>query len=97
MLVDTGADYTILPKRYANRLGINLSEDTARRSTSGVGGSTAIYILRNTIRAKINTWERKVPLGILDSNSIPPLLGRQGFLETFKVTFHKHVTIFEDK
>ncbi len=98
MVVDSGADYTILPLRYAHELGIDLSRDTDEQSTGGIGGKTRVHLIKKLWQVRLGDWERQIPFGILDNNDIPPLLGRHCFLETFKVTFHKHVTIFfEDK
>lgn len=38
---------------------------------------------------------REVPIGFLENDSVPPLLGRQEFFETFKVVFEKFTTTFE--
>lgn len=92
MIVDSGADYTILPKSYAKKLGIRLSTETTPVSTSGVGGTARVFILRSLHKVKIGSWELTIPLGFFWSNDIPPLMGRQGCLETFSVCFRNHVT-----
>lgn len=95
MLVDTGADYTLLPKYYAEDLGINLEKDCKIYSTFGVGGSETVYLLEN-IKVKLRRWEFDIPIGFLERDNIPPLLGRQKFLEDFRITFFRHVTYFSD-
>ncbi len=95
MLVDTGADYTLLPKFYAESLGINLEKDCNAYSTFGIGGSETVYILKRT-KVKLGKLEFKIPVGFLERDNIPPLLGRQNFLEDFKVVFFKHTTSFSD-
>lgn len=92
MIVDSGADYTMLPKKYVSELGIDLRRDTKKLSTRGVGGSSRVYLLRNKQRVKLGEWERQIPLGFIDASDIPPLLGRQDFMEIFRFTFHKHIT-----
>lgn len=93
MLVDTGADYTLLPQFLAVAFGVDLTEDCRGVTTQGVGGTSKVYLLKNKIEAKIGNLKRQIPLGFLDNDYIPPLLGRQEFLETFKVVFEKfHVT-----
>lgn len=96
MIVDTGADYTLLPRFYALDLGINLKKDCIPYSTTGVGGSEKVHIFKKA-KVKLGKWERRIPVGFLDRDNIPPLLGRQAFLETFKVIFYKHITSFQDK
>lgn len=93
MLMDTGADYTLLPKFYADDLGINLEKDCKPYSTFGIGGSENVYILKN-IKAKLGQWQLKLPVGFLERDNIPPLLGRQGFLEKFRVILHRNTTSF---
>lgn len=95
MIVDTGADYTLLPKFLAESLGINLSKDCKIIITQGVGGNSQVYLLKNKIQARIGKYERKIPLGFLNNDSVPPLLGRQDFFETFKVLFNKFEVTFE--
>lgn len=95
MLVDTGADYTLLPKFYAEDLGINLEKDCKSYSTFGIGGTETVYVLKG-IKVKLGKWEFKIPIGFLERDNIPPLLGRQNFLEDFKVVLFKHTTSFSD-
>jgi len=46
-LVDSGADYTMLPRRYADILGIDVNIDCSAIRTSGVGA------LRNRLHAPV--------------------------------------------
>ncbi len=97
MIVDTGADYTLLPKYFAARLGVDLSKDCQVFRTAGIGGEEKVYLLRKT-KVKIGQWERDVPVGFLQRDDIPPLLGRQLFLETFEVSFSSgHTLTFSSK
>ena len=73
VVVDTGADYTLLPRRYAFLLG--------------VGGSETIHLYKKGVKVKIGNWESSVPLGFLERDDVPPLLGRLEALEVFDLTF----------
>lgn len=95
MLVDTGADYTLLPYFLAHPLGINLITDCKVIHTQGVGGTSKVYLFKKKIKVKLGEHKREVPVGFLSSDLIPPLLGRQEFFETFKVTFEKFSVTFE--
>lgn len=95
MVVDTGADYTLLPNFLAPILGINLKSDCIVIVTYGVGGKSTVYLLKKKIKINIGDYTRQIPLGFLSHDNIPPLLGRQEFLETFKVIFENHITTFE--
>jgi len=92
MIVDTGADYTLLPKHLAKRLKINLNKECRLFKTAGIGGEEKVYLKEN-MKVKIGNWERVVPVGFLNKENIPPLLGRQGFLETFEVLFSSNHTV----
>ncbi len=97
MVVDTGADYTIIPQHFSEKLRISLEKDCIKDTTFGVGGTQAIFFLKSKISAKIGTIERKIPLAFFDNNEVPALLGRLGFLETFDTQFLKsHVVIFKE-
>lgn len=97
MIVDSGADYTILPRHFAEKLRISLEKDCVKDITSGVGGEQVAYLCKFKVHAQIGSFERKVPLAFLDSDEVPPLLGRLGFLETFDTSFLKtHQVIFKD-
>lgn len=93
MIVDTGADYTLLPHFYALDLGVDLKKDCKVHWTGGIGGKEKVYLMKE-IQARLGGWKRVVPVGFLDRDNIPPLLGRQEFLETFKVTLVNHYTLF---
>ncbi len=89
MVVDTGADYTILPRHFSKKLRISLERDCIKDTTFGVGGEQTVYFCKKKIKARIGKFNRHIPLAFLDSNEIPALLGRLGFLETFNVEFLK--------
>lgn len=92
MIVDTGADYTLLPRFMANELGIDLEKDCKIFNTYGVGGGERVYFLPK-IKVKLGEWERNIPVGFLERNEIPPLMGRHLFLETFETLFSLNHTV----
>lgn len=89
MVVDTGADFSILPHYVAKDLLINLENDCIKDETLGVGGSQVIYLFKNKIHARVGHFERHVPMAFFHSDEVPALLGRLGFLETFNTEFRK--------
>lgn len=97
MIVDTGADYTLLPRFMADKLGTNLEKDCKVFTTFGIGGGERVYFLPN-INVKFGNWKRVIPVGFLERNEIPPLLGRHLFLETFETLFSSsHIVSFSVK
>jgi len=94
MLVDTGADYTILPHYLAQELGVRLRKDCKVFRTTGIGGMETVYVLPK-LRVRLGKWERLIPVGFLGRDDIPPLLGRHRFLETFHTHLSKkHIITF---
>ena len=97
MVVDTGADYSILPRHIAGKLRISLEKDCVREVTFGVGGNQTVFFLKTKIKAVIGKSERNVPIAFFDTDEVPPLLGRLGFLETFDAEFLKsHTVVFKN-
>lgn len=96
MIVDSGADYTILPKFYVEELGIQLGRESRSLSTQGVGGSSEVFFLKKKHPIKLGQWELQIPLGFINQNDTPPLLGRQEFMELFRVSFHNHIKEIDD-
>lgn len=97
MIVDTGADFTILPQYISSDLDISLENDCIKDTTRGVGGERTIYLCKHKIQAKISEIKKDIPLAFFDNNEVPALLGRLGFLETFDTTFLKsHITVFKE-
>ena len=94
MVIDTGADYSLLPKRYAGILGIDLIKDCFAETTLGIGGSESVYQYKN-LPIKIGKWQKEIPVGFLERDDIPPLLGRLSCLEVFRLIFDKKESVFE--
>lgn len=92
MLIDTGADYTLLPRYIASMLGVKFNR-TQLRETIGLGGAQKVFFIPE-VRMKIGGVERIIPVGFVDSNQVPPLLGRHQALETFVVVLNKKKDIF---
>lgn len=96
MIVDTGADHSILPKHLSEKLRISLERDCVKDVTIGVGGTKSIYFAKQKIKAQVGHLKRIVPIAFIDSDEIPPLLGRLGFMETFDTEFLKsRIVVFK--
>lgn len=92
MVVDSGADHTLLPGRYAALLGIDLHA-CVKRPTAGVGGPEKVYLYKS-LTVSLGGWRKRVPVGFLGRDDVPPRLGRLGFLESLDVRFRNRQTIF---
>lgn len=96
IIVDTGADYTLLPKRYADLLQISLKRDCRIEKTFGVGGNEIVYQCKQEVRVQIGDFKRVIPVGFLDRDNIPPLLGRLQALEILKLIMRNKTTELEE-
>ena len=94
MVIDTGADYTLFPKRYAFIFGIDLEGECSVETTLGVGGSETVYLYKKLL-IKISNWQKEIPVGFLERDDVPPLLGRLSCLEALRLTFNNRVSVFE--
>jgi len=94
MIVDTGADYTVLPSSDATDLGVDLEKECRKFKTQGVGGTETVYFLKRKIKIRIGEVIKKIPAGFLSRDNIPELLGRQECLNSFDLSFSKFVTSF---
>ena len=88
MIVDSGADFTLFPRKDAYLFGVNLKKDTHVDRTFGIGGPERVFLYRDLV-VKVGTEILKVPVGFLDRNDIPALLGRQLFLDLFSLRMAK--------
>lgn len=91
MLVDSGADYTMLPRRYADNLEIDLNVECSSITTSGIGGAETVYIYKG-LEIKIGNWQKKVPVGFLERDDVPALLGRLDCLEVLEIILKNYQT-----
>lgn len=95
MIVDTGADYTLFPKRYALLLGINLEKECKVDKTHGVGGQEIIYLRKKGVQIRMGNFEKEIPVGFLNRDNIPALLGRLQTLELLKLTMENSIITLE--
>ncbi len=92
MVVDSGADYTLLPRVYAELLGVDL-KSCVPMTTSGIGGSETVHLYKS-LSVRLGDWRAEVPAGFLERDDVPALLGRLKFLEALEVTFKDFKTTF---
>lgn len=93
MIVDTGADYCLFPKKYTNLLNINLEKDCFSERTHGVGGVGKVFLLKSGVKVKLRQWEKEIPVGFLDRDDVPALLGRLECLELLQLEMKYRITI----
>lgn len=94
LIVDTGADYTLLPFSKAEDLGINLKSECKIFNTLGIGGVEKVYLFPK-LKMKLGEKEIFIPVGFLRRDDIPPLLGRYKCLDNFSVLFSSFNVSFQ--
>jgi hypothetical protein len=92
MVVDSGADYTLLPATYAELLGIDLAA-CVPMTTFGIGGSETVHLYKS-LNVRLGDWRAEVPAGFLERDDVPALLGRLKFMEALEVAFKDFTTTF---
>lgn len=93
MVIDSGADYSLFPKKYADIFGIDLKKECFIEKTMGIGGSEKVYQLKK-LKIKLEDFEKEIPVGFLERDDIPPLFGRLGCLEIFRLIFEEKTSVF---
>jgi len=92
-LIDSGADYSIVPKDLAIFLGLK-EHDVGEGKTSGIGGDVNVRgsTLRFAVKGDRENYPLEVPVLILQDENldVPLLLGRNGFFEEFEITFKQN-------
>lgn len=94
LVLDTGADFTIFPRKDAYSFSIDLEKETVKDKIFGVGGQEIVY-LYESLEVKLGNVKLKIPCGFINRNDVPALLGRQHFLELFDVCLKDYKTIFQ--
>ncbi|OPY31274.1 MAG: Retroviral aspartyl protease [Methanomassiliicoccales archaeon PtaU1.Bin124] len=90
-LLDSGADFTAFTKEIAETLNMDLSGP--REKAIGVGGE--IETVRSKVTISIGKghehYSMTVPVKVLliENSTTPPLLGREGFFDEFRITFEE--------
>lgn len=97
LIVDTGADYTLLPYHTSFELGINLEKESQQLFTKGVGGIERVFFLKRGTNIKIGNLEKIIPVGFLEREDIPLLLGREGCLNDLEVCLFAFNTIISSR
>lgn len=93
MIVDTGADYTLLPYSASLDLRLDLKREAKIFQTFGIGGTEKVYLILK-YKIRIGRLDLIVPIGFLKRDDVPPLLGRQDCLNKLDLRFNQFVTSF---
>lgn len=91
-LVDSGADYSILPTSYAHYLGVDLDACDERPATTA-GGTGKVLVHPLSLEAEIEAMNVRFAMAYTkQGNTI--LLGREDFFKEFRVTIDEPAQTF---
>ncbi len=85
MLVDTGADLTLIPYQVGQYLGFEMGRDEVEE-IRGIGDTVVPYVVKDAT-LKIGDNEIAVRLGWALIEEVPTLMGRLDVFDHFKVEF----------
>ena len=84
-LLDSGADTTSLPLAFAKQARIDYEKGIPRMSECAHGDTSEGWEVSCLI--EFNGESLQVPICFSEDMGNPPLIGRKGFFEVFRVTF----------
>ncbi len=91
MLLDSGADLSLIPYSVGETIGLELDIEN-RSEVQGIGEGSVPYIL-NKVKLKIENIEISVRVGWALIEEVPFILGRLDVFQNFSVEFRE----FENK
>ena len=95
-LIDSGADFTMIPRSYASILGIQYKKLLGKEVKVEVANLTYIYAKRTTLFLTLADNNLVIP-ALIANNEAECLLGRKGLFENFDIIFqeNKKLVIFK--
>lgn len=94
MLVDSGADVSLITKKVGEELGLEIISEREIDSLKGIGGE--IPVVYKYLYFIIGDYTVRAKVGWAMTNDIPLVLGREDIFDTFRVEFlqDKKITRF---
>jgi hypothetical protein len=93
-LVDSGADYSILPRSYADFLGVDLAACTEVPCTTA-GGSGFVLVHQLPLEAEVQAMSTRFAMkSAFTEHGNTILLGREDFFTQFRVTIDEPAQTF---
>lgn len=98
MLLDSGADYTIISQSVASLLGIEYDKINTKEIETEMANFSIISTKETKIQLIIDEVEITIPI-LVSKKEVEPLLGRKGVFNAFDILFQerKNKVIFTKK
>lgn len=87
-LIDTGADYTIIPKSDAYLLGVHYEDIKQKEIKLEAANLTLIKAKKVSLVLTIDQYNIAIPV-LIAKNNVEPVLGRKGLFEHFDILFQE--------
>lgn len=87
MIVDSGADFSVLPKSVGEFLGMRKTATDRLHHVGAVGG--AIWVVMRRVSMRIGPHEFTADAGWASTDAVPALLGRADVFDRFDVVFRQ--------
>ena len=88
MIVDSGADITLIPKSMGEFLGFSLTQENEIREDRGIGEGAIPYIIK-VLNIKIGEYIIHSRIGITLIEEVPLILGRLDVFDHFNIEFRQ--------
>lgn len=85
MVIDFGADISVIPKTEGEALGFKIEEGEEIEDINGIGGQ--IPVVHRTIEFCIGPETLKANIAWALVDDIPPIMGREDIFDSFNVEF----------
>lgn len=94
MIVDSGADITLVPRSLGEFLGLSFQGEKIRE-IRGIGEGTIPYVIK-TVETKIGNFKFESRIGVTLIEEVPLILGRLDIFDNFNIEFRQKekITIF---
>lgn len=98
MLVDSGADISVISKEFGEEMGLKLADNEKIYKANGVGGGVLNYVEREIYFRFEGVHTRKIPVAWMqDEQYSEMIIGREVVFDLFDITFKQaeELIIFE--
>ncbi len=87
MLIDSGADISVISKQTGLDLGLTVQIEDYQQSAEGVGGGTILYLTK-VIQIEINNHTLSIPVAwLLEDDVEEMIIGREIVFDMFDIEF----------